>query len=860
LKGLRIFSSLALAALPLVVALSGCMERTTDDGAIAKSSSGANGTSSASAAGFGGAAAAINLDDTRIRVSWTLATGLVAGYRIYEFSTSGTLTALQTMPPIASSYIHAGLTPCSEHNYVVRAVAADNTTDTNLNIVSAMTYAGATSVNPLVNGMIKVNFPACANASAVNVYCKLSTDPAFPATPSAAVTGLSTYANVTGAFTFTTQYVCKAAAVQADTGIEDGNFKTVTFAACPGLLGYWDADASTSTSTVVVDRASTNNGTYASGTTAGQQDQLLTSNGNTGYGFLFNGSSQSITVPTTSTLNFGGDFTISLWLKSTTALPSAGKVSSIISKTGYSSATAFATAANWSTVDVSSAAILNSASYKGFVGGTFDGRYLYLAPNYNTAADGFVARYDTLAAFNLATSWQGVDITSATILNSANYKGFQGTVFDGRYVYYVPSNNGAVNGFVARYDTQGSFTAGSSWAGVDITTASILNNVNYKGFLGAVFDGRYIYLVPYNNGAVDGFTARYDTQGAFTDAASWTGVDLTSLGTLGAKFKGFEGGVFDGRYVYYVPYSNGAIDGYVARYDTQGAFASAGSWQGIDISSASILNSATYRGFVGGVFDGRYVYLVPYTAGSVARFDTQGTFSSATSWSGVDLTSASYLNSVNYKNFIGGTFDGRYVYFIPYTYGNVARYDTQATFNTGSSWSGVDITSASIFNSASYKGFSFGSFDGRYVYYVPYNNGAYHGNVVRFDTTDSAKRAYSLTSGSIDSAGGIRFRLETDAGYYSVKYNSAIAANTWTHVAVRYTRNTALKLYVNGSEVDSTPAAGVVPSSVADLLIGKSADSGLGYFNGSLDEVMFFDHALAPSEITTLAAPANVCR
>ncbi|MBS3108623.1 hypothetical protein J4409_02005 [Candidatus Woesearchaeota archaeon] len=55
---------------------------------------------------------------------------------------------------------------------------------------------------------------------------------------------------------------------------------------------------------------------------------------------------------------------------------------------------------------------------------------------------------------------------------------------------------------------------------------------------------------------------RYDTQSDFNSSSSWS-----SYGTS----MNYYGGVFDGRYVYYVPLNN---NGNVLRYDTQDNFAS----------------------------------------------------------------------------------------------------------------------------------------------------------------------------------------------------------------------------------------------------------------------------------------------
>jgi hypothetical protein len=60
--------------------------------------------------------------------------------------------------------------------------------------------------------------------------------------------------------------------------------------------------------------------------------------------------------------------------------------------------------------------------------------------------DGLVVRYDTTADFGQATSWSSFDTTS---LSQAAH-GFFGAVFDGEYLYLVPSGNSVVVRFHAK--------------------------------------------------------------------------------------------------------------------------------------------------------------------------------------------------------------------------------------------------------------------------------------------------------------------------------------------------------------------------------------------------------------------------
>jgi hypothetical protein len=396
-------------------------------------------------------------------------------------------------------------------------------------------------------------------------------------------------------------------------------------------------------------------------------------------------------------------------------------------------------AAHWSTHDVST---LNPKA-KGFIGGAFDGRYLYLTPY----AHGVVSRYDTQAKFDSASSWLHFDVWTAT----PGQPKFESSAFDGRYLYLVATYDTNVppnitySGLVARYDTQAPFDAAASWTSFDVATV----NAGARGFQGAVFDGRYLYLVPNANMLVPltyaGLVARFDTQAPFHAAASWSTFDVA---TVNPAAKGFHGGTFDGRYIYFAPtinkYPPYTLHGTVTRYDTQAPFNAAASWSTFDVTTVH----PAAKGFHGAAFDGKYVYLVPQwgdvdPSGLVARHDTQAPFTSASSWSTFDVTT---INAAA-KGFTGAAFDGKYLYLAPYgddkgnAYGTIARLDTQAQFSSASSWSTFDVTTVN----AGAKGFQKAVFDGRFLYLVPFGNAinTYDGIVARFD----AKSPFWLPKG-----------------------------------------------------------------------------------------------------------------
>jgi len=374
----------------------------------------------------------------------------------------------------------------------------------------------------------------------------------------------------------------------------------------------------------------------------------------------------------------------------------------------------------------------------GFAGAAFDGRYVYFVPKSQPIASGLAVRYDTTASFGAQTSWEVFDTSSL----DAGAAGFAGAAFDGRYVYFSPNQNaGGPDGVVTRYDTaaDAGLDAAAAWGTFDTTSLA----AGAKGFAGAAFDGQYVYFVPDFDSAVDALVVRFNTKGAgFFSASSWQTFDAT---TVNANAGGFQGAVFDGRYVVFVPNN----DGVAVRYDTTQAFQTASSWQAFD-ARANVNNNA--QGYVGGAFDGRYVYFAPFasyggTNALVTRFDTavDAGFDAGSSW-GVFDTTGIVSTATGYY---GAAFDGRYVYCVPHGYvggsplGVLARYDTDsdasadASFGAAASWDVFDLTTLDGGSTA--QGFWGAAFDGRYLYLVP-NVGTV---VWRFD----AKTPASLPAG-----------------------------------------------------------------------------------------------------------------
>ena len=269
---------------------------------------------------------------------------------------------------------------------------------------------------------------------------------------------------------------------------------------------------------------------------------------------------------------------------------------------------------SWEAYDIGRTMACQSAAY--------DGRYIYLSPGYegDSRETGKALRYDTRGGFKDPDSYVIFDAGNTDGLDSKNY---DGATFDGRFVYYSPLNE---RGIVLRHDTRAGFDDPVAWQALDAS-------VHGMGMcVGAVFDGRYVYYVPYaHSNAV-----RYDTRGDFKDPEAWEAYD--AAGTSGLHTKGYDGAAFDGQYVYYIPFYEGdepqrGFHCRVLRYNTCMNFSDRAAWDAAD--GGVFTYPPNPGGFNGGAFDGRYVYFAPwredpdenddreYTPhGKVLRYDT----------------------------------------------------------------------------------------------------------------------------------------------------------------------------------------------------------------------------------------------
>ena len=487
----------------------------------------------------------------------------------------------------------------------------------------------------------------------------------------------------------------------------------------------------------------------------------------------------------------------------------------------------------------------------GFFGAVFDGRHVYFVPQHDAKdRHGRVLRYDTHGAFKAPASWGAYDAGHTDGLNT---KGYYGAVFDGRFVFFVPRREpGRFHTRVLRYDTQSEFNAPQSWAACEV-------NSENRSYQSAAFDGRYIYFCPGHwavpkgelksapssvSPAVTGLGSehwqlgnsmvlRHDTRGGFKDPQSWTTFDAAN--TSGLECCDYDGAAYDGRFVYFVPLSTGNA----LRYDTRGEFQDKRSWLAHDIKPLGMKLA------VGAVFDGRFVYYVPYgETEAVIRYDTRGPFDDARSWSAYRYLQT---KAVTVRGFDGGFFDGRYVYFVPYTDGVgvfhccVLRYDTSGAFDDPDSWTATD---ASQTDGLYTVGYNAGASDGRFLYFAAWQDGATfpgsivgHGRVLRYDTLgDNGSFSlrwcdYGHNGGLCAALPGPRFLVNTRQGARSVAANRPPSPGRH-HLAGVYDGN-SIKLFLDGRLTNEQAATGPIVTNDLPLTVGP--------FDGEVERVRISD-------------------
>eukprot|EP01050_Picozoa_sp_SAG11_P023326 SAG11_NODE_4657_length_1819_cov_1.291279_1_plen_118_part_10 len=96
-----------------------------------------------------------------------------------------------------------------------------------------------------------------------------------------------------------------------------------------------------------------------------------------------------------------------------------------------------------------------------------------------------------------------------------------------------------------------------------------LQQVGFAEAVGAVFDGTFVYYCPYSHGRV----IRFDSRLPLADTRAWSYYDADRV--HGLNTGGFDGGWFDGRYVWFQPFVSKPLredDGVTSDYGRMSIF------------------------------------------------------------------------------------------------------------------------------------------------------------------------------------------------------------------------------------------------------------------------------------------------
>ena len=534
-------------------------------------------------------------------------------------------------------------------------------------------------------------------------------------------------------------------------------------------------------------------------------------------------------VAGSSAMELAEELTVEAWVRGTG--PGAEVLQSLVSK--------WAVRESFDAFSAYDAGRTDGLACVGFYGAVFDGRYVYWCPirshRERNTVHANVLRCDTQGDFHDPQSWEAHDARGTDGLNTVCY---YGAAFDGRYVIFTPRDDSeGYHSRVLRYDTHRPFKSAASWEAHDADLP--------HSHQGVACDGRYLYFCPGYDGAsesslteskLSGKVLRMDTQADFKDPATYRVFDTKGLAE---ETVCFDGGAFDGRYIYFVPLTNGVV----VQCDTKGDFADPDSWRTYDARPLNMQMN------VGAVFDGRYLYFCAYSHSHMIRYDTQGDFTADASWATFDAANTSGLDT---GGFDGGFFDGRYVYFVPWTrtvpaeedkstyHANFLRYDTRGAFDAPQSW---DAHDASATDGLKTVGYNAGAFDGRYFYGAPLYDGegdAFHGRVLRYDTSGS-NASFSLRYSDYGHNGGLcaavpgpSFLINTAKGPRSIAAHQALTPG-WHHLTGVYNGRT-LKLWVDGRLVAERSGTGSLQVNQVPVTVGGLAD-GPAQFRGQVGEV-----------------------
>jgi len=365
-----------------------------------------------------------------------------------------------------------------------------------------------------------------------------------------------------------------------------------------------------------------------------------------------------------------------------------------------------------------------------------------------------------VSKWQMNDKWGNFEAYDAGFTDGLDSKGFMGAIFDGRYIYFSPQRNTTErHGIVLRYDSHQDFSKESSWDAFD---ASIVDGLITKGFYGGVFDGTYVYFTPRkDNYGYHTRILRYDTRKNFKDRSAWNAFDL-------GLDNSYQGAAFDGKYAYFAPGRDfvGKYPTPALRYDTTKTFKDQKSYEWFNLGSVKKLVEKAKRVDLDGIsFDGRYMYYSPLGGKHIIRYDTSKDFKKESSWE--------YYSPEHQNRTVGSTFDGRYVYFPGYNPHYIIRYDTTKKFSDQKSWKNFNPKETG----AEWAGYDGAFFDGKYIYCIPFvdfnppwgGQMVFHSILMRYDTTKNFSDLNSWSNYDFSYTSGME-TIGYNAGVYDGRF------------------------------------------------------------------------------------------
>ena len=255
---------------------------------------------------------------------------------------------------------------------------------------------------------------------------------------------------------------------------------------------------------------------------------------------------------------------------------------------------------------------LDSFDWKGnfdvYEDGTVHDNFIYFSPHldYKNERNTIPMRYDTTKPFVSNSSWERIDVEKNTSYIDALAMQDK--------IYYAPWQTSDLYDLeIMIYDTKMEFTDVKSWKFIEIP---------YRGYTGVEFTGEYVVFIP-------GWCSIYDCD------ENDSNFIFLEPNTLELKYLNIPNSAYNGvvnakNILYPVPY----YENEKARFLEIDGFE-------FKIFSPEKSNTAYW----GGVFDGQYVYYAPYTkinseirSNEFLRYDTEMEFDDEDAWEEIILT------------------------------------------------------------------------------------------------------------------------------------------------------------------------------------------------------------------------------